>query len=733
MADQPQTFPRLRANRVLAGGDRLVADFPDATVTMDLAAADGGGERPPTFATLAYTGVAMRPQSPPLPAPLVIDLNGARSVDGAVALFDHDSDQIVGQASSVRISDAGVMIEGRITGDIGDKNDPAGRVVAHAKRGFRWKTSLDATLGPLERVAAGERVRVNGRDFTGPLFIARTSTITGFSFVTQPADQGTSAAVAASQGDSTMFHEWLKAGGFDPATLNEKQRDTLKKQFDAEQLAASAQSGAGNGTGTGAGQNGTGTGGTGNGTLNAAAGPVAGADPEMVFVQAKAKQARREAITAECARLVEQHPDKIDIIQAASRQANAEDWTADRFTLWAYRELPSNLINNSPRSSRGERHDPRMVEASVARSMGLENLEKIYGAQILEASERTFRHGLGLVELLQSAARVNGAGEVSARNPEALLRAAFGGEGAALRASGPSTYDVSGILSNVGNKAIRQHFEAVDQAWAAIAATRPVNDFKQVTAYSLTGDMQYAEVAPGGELKHATAGETSYTNQAKTYGRMFAIDRRDIINDDLGAFAQINKRIGRGGALKLNDVFWTEFLDNASFFASGNNNFDDGSDSEFDIDALAAAEVLFMTQTDPDGKPTGVMPKILLVPPAYYRPALQVLNSSGIVISGSTDAKLGSTNTFQGNFRPVTSPYMANAAYSGSSSLKWYLLADPADMPVIEVAFLNGVQRPTVESAQADFNQLGIQFRGFFDFGVAKQEYRGGVAMKGEA
>jgi len=52
---------------------------------------------------------------------------------------------------------------------------------------------------------------------------------------------------------------------------------------------------------------------------------------------------------------------------------------------------------------------------------------------------------------------------------------------------------------------------------------------------------------------------------------------------------------------------------------------------------------------------------------------------------------------------------------------------------VIEVVFLNGRQAPTVESADADFNVLGIQMRGYHDFGVEKQEYRGGVKSKGAA
>jgi hypothetical protein len=49
------------------------------------------------------------------------------------------------------------------------------------------------------------------------------------------------------------------------------------------------------------------------------------------------------------------------------------------------------------------------------------------------------------------------------------------------------------------------------------------------------------------------------------------------------------------------------------------------------------------------------------------------------------------------------------------------------------VSFLNGQQSPVVESADADFNTLGIQFRGYHDFGVDKAEYVAGVKSKGAA
>jgi len=43
------------------------------------------------------------------------------------------------------------------------------------------------------------------------------------------------------------------------------------------------------------------------------------------------------------------------------------------------------------------------------------------------------------------------------------------------------------------------------------------------------------------------------------------------------------------------------------------------------------------------------------------------------------------------------------------------------------------VDRPTVEKTDADFNTLGVMFRGFIDFGVREQDHRGALKMKGEA
>ena len=75
-----------------------------------------------------------------------------------------------------------------------------------------------------------------------------------------------------------------------------------------------------------------------------------------------------------------------------------------------------------------------------------------------------------------------------------------------------------------------------------------MSDFKQVTSYRLNGAFAYDEIGPAGELKAGDVSEESFTNQVKTYGKMFSVTRQDIINDDLGALSALPTRIGRGAA-----------------------------------------------------------------------------------------------------------------------------------------------------------------------------------------
>jgi hypothetical protein len=140
-----------------------------------------------------------------------------------------------------------------------------------------------------------------------------------------------------------------------------------------------------------------------------------------------------------------------------------------------------------------------------------------------------------------------------------------------------------------------------------------------------------------------------------------------------------------------------------------------------------------MDQVDSDGKPIGIMPSIVLVPTALSALGTQIYKATEIRDNTTNKDKYPTNNPHTSKYRVEVSRYLANAKYTGNSAKAWYLLADPTDLPVIEVAFLNGQESPTIETAQADFDCLGLSLRGYHDFGCALQDPRGGVKSKGEA
>ncbi len=134
---------------------------------------------------------------------------------------------------------------------------------------------------------------------------------------------------------------------------------------------------------------------------------------------------------------------------------------------------------------------------------------------------------------------------------------------------------------------------------------------------------------------------------------------------------------------------------------------------------------------DENGDPILASIKNLLVPTALKTLAMQLMSTQQLVGTTTADKLLPSANPHAGRYTPAASPFLD--ADSGGSDKAWYLFADPNIMPAVEVAFLNGVDRPTIESGETNFETLGIQWRAYQDFGVALADYRGAVKVKGEA
>jgi len=682
-------------------------------ITIDAAA--GGtegadGKAPlPRFSMVAYTGGPMRIAG--WRCPVIVDLAGLAIPNQSRPIrFGHDANSGVGHTDSIRIAGGQLIAAGVISRDTG----AAREVVASSKNGFPWQASIGASVEQHEFVKEGKSVLVNGREFAGPVNVVRRSVLGEISFVDLGADGNTSASVAASALESAAIssessENQEKANMPNTATAATATTAAVPATADATTGApmssslvtalsttssslSAAVGGAGSATGT--------------------ADPVAD-----LRARAVAEQERIIAIQTVCgtrhaaiaAKAISQGWDKY--------RTEAEVIRAERPPVPSV-HIVDNVLTNE------------LLEAACVMSGRVDQPEKYYDERTLDAACRRFGRRLGLQEMLLEAAWANGYTGRTFRDSRTVLRFAFGrGD---ILAQGFSTIDVGGILSNVANKFLLEGFFSVERVWRNICAIRNVSDFKTITSYRLIGKDQYERVAPGGEIKHGTLGEEKYTNKADTYGLILTIDRRDIINDDLGALTAVPRKLGRGSGLKINEVFWETFVKSGTFFSITNKNLLTGPDSALTIDGLTKIEKAFMDMKDSDGKPIGIMPAILLVPTGLSAIATQFYKAVEMR-SNVGDKEYMTSNPHQGKFRVEVARYLNNPIYKEFASEKaWYLLADPRDLPVIEVAFLNGQESPTIETADADFNVLGIQMRGFHDFGCEMQDVRGAIRAKGE-
>lgn len=676
----------------------IIAISANATVT-----ASEDAKSPAKFTSTFYTGGALEIAGYELP--VVIDLAGLEEGKVLVANLDHDRTKRVGNFA-VANDGKSLVANGTASAATPARDE----VVNSAASGYQWQASLEVNPKSIETVKAGKKITVNGQDFEGPIYVTRKGVLKGFAFVSHGADDNTTATIAASAANSkekkTMdakLKTWIESIGFDVETLSPEQLAGLEANF-----------------------NGKPAGGKGK-TIDAK-------DP---FAERKAESKRRQEIRAAADRLIESRdsdPDEITAIERMCEHAIEANMSVENFRLELYESTLPQGRTVRPVAP-GKQLSNSVLEAAICQAGRLNGLENHYDDRTLQLAHDRFRGRISLGQLFMLCAEANGyRGDYASKVTTEVQNAAFFSDVSGRRsihAAGFSTVSIPQILSNTANKFLMVGWNSVDMTPMRISKIRSVNDFKQITTVSLTGDLQFEKVGAAGEIKHGQLGEQYYNNKADTYAKMLAITRQDIINDDLGALTSVPQRLGRGSALKLNDVFWTEFLNNlsTSWFHSTNNNLNSGV-ADMTVGGLAATETIFMNQTDYDSKPLGIMPQILLVPTALKASALTLMNSQAL-IDGTATGTQGSTNIWRGRFRVESSPYMSNSSYTGYSASAWYMLADPNDLPFIEIAALNGRVEPLVETADAAFNVLGVEMRGYSDIGVAKQEKKAAVYADG--
>ena len=652
---------------------RIVCD--DAS-SISLQAAEAAEEGKPAlrkFSMVAYTGGAMRLGG--WPYPVVVDLAGMRVTrKSRPILKDHDRASIVGHTDDIMVGDSRLEVAGVISG----VGNTAQEVIATSENGFPWQASLGANADKVVFIPEGKSATANSREFKGPVYIARKSTLGEVSFVALGADDDTTAR--------------LEAGGVRPE--EEDAEDPEEDMEELEPVNASLDL---------------------NKSLKSQA---SGLSPvQKMRIEAAAESKRISGIRKVCAG---KHPE----IEA---RAIEEGWSVTKTELAVLRiERPKAPDQQASQPM----YRREVLEAACCLSVGLDEtkLLKAYGERTLNSAD-PLRH-IGLRELVAECARLEGHD----------IPRVFG-DGAITIRAGFSTMSLPGILENVMNKTLLAAYENTPIAAFDLCSVGTVSDFKEVSRFRLLGTGGFEKVAPDGELKHGKMSEQKYSNKADTYGQLLMLTRQDIINDDLNAFMDIPRQMGRSGAESIDDLFFTLLLGNIpAFFSSTNSNLITGVDSVFSANSLTKAKTNFRKQKAGPGnkakdqKPINIRPEFLVVPVELETDAELLMGSAQLMIDAQGQpTKIPVDNPHRNKYRVISTPHLSDAYYPGASAKAWYLFANPNVLPAFEIVFLNGRRTPVIERVEMPPNMLGMGFRSFIDFGVNSQDPRAAVKVTGEA
>jgi hypothetical protein len=126
-----------------------------------------------------------------------------------------------------------------------------------------------------------------------------------------------------------------------------------------------------------------------------------------------------------------------------------------------------------------------------------------------------------------------------------------------------------------------------------------------------------------------------------------------------------------------------------------------------------------------NGEPLNLVPRYLLVPAALETTADKV-------VATITAAKVGDVNPFSGKLEVMVEPRL-----DAKSTTAWYVVADPALMPFLELATLNGA-RPMATAGGPELRTfegedvLGLKYRAVHDFGAWPINYRAAFKNAGQ-
>lgn len=355
---------------------------------------------------------------------------------------------------------------------------------------------------------------------------------------------------------------------------------------------------------------------------------------------------------------------------------------------------------------------PANDDPAVIRTRQAEALAARMGGPAPSDAARPFM-GYGLTDHAREALAAAGVATRGLGAEELLTRAMHG------------TSDFPALLTESGNRVLAAAYQVAQSPLKTVARQRTANDFRAMSILKLGEFSGLQKVTEHGEVKAMSTAEAKEGYSLETFGGIFSLSRKALVNDDLGAFGRWGELMGRAAAeteaaqllalLTQASGAGPTMGDGVRLFHASHGNLA-GSGAAPSEAALSAGRLAMRVQKGLDGStPVNVVPRYILCGPALETTVEKLLAT--INPTASADV-----NVFAGRLTLLVEPRITGNA--------WYVFADPATAPVLEYAYLSSAPGPQLSSRDG-WETLGREFRVILDFGCGATDHRGAYRNPG--
>lgn len=295
-----------------------------------------------------------------------------------------------------------------------------------------------------------------------------------------------------------------------------------------------------------------------------------------------------------------------------------------------------------------------------------------------------------------------------------------------------TTGDFPVLLENTLHKMVLAGYRLTPFTWTRFCAVGSLADYRPHNRYHLSSFSDLKPVNEAGEYENGVLGDGEKESiKGARKGRILQITPEVLVNDDVGAFSRIAAALGQAAGRTIEKDVYALFALNAGagptmgdgkalFHADHKNIASTGGGPS--VTLFDAARQQMGSQMDPGGNDyLDIVPAIWLGP--------QSLRGLAVGVNEAEFDDEATKNQRRPNIsRGLVRDIVDTPRLSGKP---WYMFADPAIEPVFEVAFLNGVQTPTLEQ-ETNFRTDGLSWKVVHKYGVGAVGWRGAVKNAGE-